>query len=260
MAEITIDPNAPQVSESGSINPATSKVAVANFIGRLAQSSQANGGKFNSEQIAQLASRLAAHAGPQPANVDSGPTDTAPVSLDLGNLANAINTEESKIGIGTKFLALIKSWFGGESYDTAIAKQAFNKITPDQQTALLTLAFGTAIGLDGTGEVQNVQENVKLENVQAVLKFCQAVDVKLENVAKAISSISKFDEIECGLLSNLVKSGEYGATCLKKLIEKGMLTNLSISNGEAAKQIVLGLAKDGANGVNHANLKIKGPN
>ncbi|MDR2603482.1 MAG: hypothetical protein LBC11_02900, partial [Puniceicoccales bacterium] len=165
----------------------------------------------------------------------SDPTGAA--SVNLGELAEAINKGESKIGIGTKFLAWIKSWFGGDSYDTAIAKQAFIKITDEQRTVLLTMAFEAAIGPEGPGEAQNVQENV-----QAVLKFCQAVGIKAEHVAEAISSTPNFGDRKSEVVLDLANAGKEGAECLRQLLELDKLTNLPEFEGDEAQQLVLGLA------------------
>ncbi|MDR2603519.1 MAG: hypothetical protein LBC11_03090, partial [Puniceicoccales bacterium] len=158
MAEMSPNPSVSQVNESGSTNPANANIRVAKFAGQLAQSGRANGGNFRSEQIERLVSRLAVPAEPQSENVD--PDLSATASAILEELAEAIDTEESKIGIGTKLLALIISWFGGDSYDTAIAKQAFRSIeNKETRTALLVLAFEAATVPADPEKESDMQEN-----------------------------------------------------------------------------------------------------
>jgi hypothetical protein len=220
MTEMSPNPSVSQVNESGSISSTNANIRVAKFAGQLAQSGQANGGNFNSNRIEQLASRSASAASSLPSTA----------SVNLEGLAEAINKGESKIGIGTKFLALIISWFGGDSYDTAIAKQAFRNITTQEtQTALLALAFEAAIGLDGTEGTQDMQENV-----QAVLEFCQEVGVKPANVLN--TTIAK------QLVLGLAKGGTDGARYLQWLVKENKLdvSDIPEFTDDAAKELVLG--------------------
>ncbi|MDR2432402.1 MAG: hypothetical protein LBD34_01475, partial [Puniceicoccales bacterium] len=73
--------------------------------------------------------------------------------VTLEDLANEIERRENQIGLGTKILAWIKSWFGGDSYDVAIARQAFSKIESNTQQTFLKLTFQAAMS-PNQGEVQ----------------------------------------------------------------------------------------------------------
>jgi anti-anti-sigma regulatory factor len=272
MSTIITGPNVPQVGGTGSTNLANRPNAeVANFMGQLTQSCRVNEGIFNPDRIEQLASRSVVPAESQSASAAPSSGGTAPASLDLEELAKAIETGKSQIGIGTKFLAWIKSWFGSDSFDTAIAKQAFRNIkNQETQTALLTLAFGTAA-------LSEKSQN----NMQIMLNFCQAINVTTNNIAMAINSIPdlagktrafkvlvqsaltfnpdslpKFEsDVAKELILELAKAGQSGARYLQLLLEKHKLDNLVPD-----KAFVLDLAKVGQGGARYLQQLLENHN
>jgi hypothetical protein len=194
-------------------------------------------------------------------------TDADPRAAALGkelqSLTAAIEDGESKISIGAKFLTRIKSWFSSDSYDTAIAKQAFSKIDASKQSVLLALAF----------EAAAAPESGNSGDVKTVLNFCLAADVKENAIVASINTIpdsngrvevfkaltrpdSDFkwanllglqpNEAKV-LVLNLAEVGEAGAGCLWKLLEDSKPTPNALpefADAEANK-LAQNLAKAG---------------
>jgi hypothetical protein len=126
---IIIDPNVPQADGTGAANLENEpNTKVAKFMGHMLGKKEIPSSFETSLHNRSVTSTKPQSTESQSASAAPSSGGTAPASLDLEELANAIETGKSQIGIGTKFLAWIKSWFGGDSFDTAIAKQAFSKI------------------------------------------------------------------------------------------------------------------------------------
>jgi hypothetical protein len=128
-ANVAHDPNSHKFSLEGlkrtssSLGNRTMKVAkfVAHMQGKKVDSSTSSGSLNGRSAVPASPQGTIASAPAQDADAD--PEATA-LGKELQILADAIETSGNQISIGAKFITRIKSWFGGDSYDIAIAKQA----------------------------------------------------------------------------------------------------------------------------------------
>jgi hypothetical protein len=195
--------------------------------------SHPSGGNFNPDRVGQLSTRLAALLGIDP---------EAELEARLEELDRAIGQGESNISTGQKILTWMKSLFSGDSYKAAIATQAFSKITDQYiKGVLVTLALQAAV-------LPEKQDDVK-DNVQTVLKFCQAADVVVDEITEAIETIPDFEEKKDQIVAGLNLGGPKGVACLVLLHGNDKLPNLPEFAAGKITQVVIELAKvktDGA--------------
>ncbi|MDR1528460.1 MAG: hypothetical protein LBS22_02640 [Puniceicoccales bacterium] len=116
-------------------------------------------------------------------------------STSLDDLAKAIQDGKSKVGLGEKFLTWIKSHFGGEAYDTAIAKKAFGNIgDPTTKKTLLGLAFEAATSPENSPSVPTDPSPNGQDNVKTLLEFCNVVKAGKIEIMEAVITIPNPDD------------------------------------------------------------------